>query len=152
MGVAQLVEPRLVVPVVAGSSPVIHPKEGRAQSSLLELPRPTQGLKRTVRTPHRGGFRLSRLVSFSGKLGPRPFSLPHLLKPPLLRLPPLPSSVNSTAARHPPLTDMGADIQLALPVFIDDDFVNECLVADPPIRIIVKRPYSDRPLPPSPTL
>ena len=25
MGVAQLVEPRIVIPVVAGSSPVIHP-------------------------------------------------------------------------------------------------------------------------------
>ena len=27
VGVAQLVEPRLVVPVVAGSSPVVHPMQ-----------------------------------------------------------------------------------------------------------------------------
>ena len=34
VGVAQLVEPRLVVPVVAGSSPVIHPKLVRFELQL----------------------------------------------------------------------------------------------------------------------
>lgn len=34
VAVAQLVEPRLVVPVVAGSSPVSHPKESREKWEL----------------------------------------------------------------------------------------------------------------------
>jgi len=71
----------------------------------------------------------------------------HLLMQQLLRLPPLPSSVSLPTARYHTMSHTAADIQLALPVFIDDDFVNECLVADPPIRIIVKRPSSGRPFP-----
>ncbi len=33
VGVAQLVEPRVVIPVVVGSSPIVHP------NSLLERPK-----------------------------------------------------------------------------------------------------------------
>ena len=29
VGVAQLVEPRVVIPVVVGSSPIVHPRIGR---------------------------------------------------------------------------------------------------------------------------
>ena len=76
----------------------------------------------------------------------------HLLMQQLLSLPPLPSSVSLPTARYHTMSHTAADIQLALPVFIEEDSTNERLDTDPPILIIVKRPYSDRPLPPSPTL
>lgn len=35
VGVAQLVEPRIVIPVVVGSSPIVHPRMSKKVSCLL---------------------------------------------------------------------------------------------------------------------
>ena len=35
VGVAQLVEPRIVIPVVVGSSPIIHPKYAAAVAAVV---------------------------------------------------------------------------------------------------------------------
>ena len=37
VGVAQLVEPRVVIPVVVGSSPIVHPNQGPAGASSRAL-------------------------------------------------------------------------------------------------------------------
>ena len=57
VGVAQLVEPRIVIPVVVGSSPIVHPKFGLVliveESSggpLAQL-----GERREPRTPRQDG-------------------------------------------------------------------------------------------------
>ena len=42
VGVAQLVEHRVVIPVVAGSSPVTHPTNAQVSASAVMLP-PTGG-------------------------------------------------------------------------------------------------------------
>ena len=39
VGVAQLVEPRVVIPVVVGSSPIVHPKFKVTGFFMLELSR-----------------------------------------------------------------------------------------------------------------
>ena len=38
VGVAQLVEPRVVIPVVVGSSPIVHPKISNKISRLISRP------------------------------------------------------------------------------------------------------------------
>jgi hypothetical protein len=35
VGVAQLVEPRVVIPVVVGSSPIVHPRTSRKRHNLF---------------------------------------------------------------------------------------------------------------------
>ena len=37
MDVAQLVEPRVVIPVVVGSSPIVHPNSGIQNGPLAQL-------------------------------------------------------------------------------------------------------------------
>ena len=39
VGVAQLVEPRVVIPVVVGSNPIVHPKFYYKQAYCLIIPR-----------------------------------------------------------------------------------------------------------------
>ena len=46
VGVAQLVEPRVVIPVVVGSSPIVHPKASKKINCLI--PRLLLSLYKTV--------------------------------------------------------------------------------------------------------
>ena len=59
VAVAQLVEPRLVVPVVAGSSPVSHPKESREKWELAPTSEADAGVDaRSAITPNGSGVNL----------------------------------------------------------------------------------------------
>ena len=52
VGVAQLVEPRVVIPVVVGSSPIVHPNSKVTGFVVLELSRRPESIVGDPGRPH----------------------------------------------------------------------------------------------------
>ncbi len=76
VGVAQLVEPRVVIPVVVGSSPIVHPKSMYERAPAREMRNTCGGLAqlvehRTLNPLVRGSSPRPPTITFLGFFQPK---------------------------------------------------------------------------------